>query len=187
VYYGRGLEPRKIEVPHRDFATVVRARKTTHLFDLGLGGEAVAVIREIQRHVLKDSVYYHLDFMHVDMNEKVVVDVPVELKGVPIGVKDDGGVLGHPHKSVKVECLPALIPEKIVVDVSALKIGDSVHVRDVSLVNVVIKHAPDEVLAVVTRPTAGSSEKPAAEDAAAAAAPEKGDKSDKAEKPAGKK
>jgi large subunit ribosomal protein L25 len=178
VYYGHGLEPKKIEVPHKEFATVVRAKKTTHLVDLGLGGDTVAVIREIQRHVLKDDVYFHLDFMHVDMNEKVVVDVPIELKGLPIGVKDDGGVLGCPHKSVKIECLPALIPEKVTIDVSALRIGDSIHVRDVSLVNVVIKYAPEEVLAVVTRPRSEAAAQPAAEEAAAAAP---------AEKPAGKK
>ena len=168
VYYGHDREPKKIEVPHKEFATVVRGRKTTHLFDLGLGGDSIAVIREIQRRVLKDTDFFHLDFMHVDMNEKVVVEVPLELTGVSIGVKDDNGVLGHPLKVVRIECLPADIPENVSIDVTALKIGDSIHVRDVSIPNLTLKHAPEDVLAVVTHPTREVVEKPAEEAAAAA-------------------
>jgi large subunit ribosomal protein L25 len=169
VYYGQG-EPRKIEVPHREFAAVVRAKQTTHLIDLGLGEGAIAVIRETQRHVLKDDLFYHLDFFHVDMSKKVTTDVHLEFVGVPVGVKDDGGVLGHPLKTVKVECLPADIPEKLSVDVSALKIGDSIHVRDISVPNLTLKHAPEEVLAVVTHPTRETAAAPAEGDAAAAGA-----------------
>jgi large subunit ribosomal protein L25 len=169
VYYGQG-EPRKLEVPHREFAAVVRARQTTHLIDLGLGEGAIAVIRETQRHALKDDLFYHLDFFHVDMSKKVSTEVPLEFVGVAVGVKDDGGVLGHPLKSVRVECLPADIPEKVSVDVSALKIGDSIHVRDLSIPNLTLKHAPDEVLAVVTHPTRESASAASAEGDAAAAA-----------------
>ncbi|MDR2592277.1 MAG: 50S ribosomal protein L25 [Chitinispirillales bacterium] len=171
VYYGHG-EPRKIEVPHREFAAVVRAKQTTHLIDLGLGDGTIAVIRETQRHVLKDDIFYHLDFFHVDMKKKVTTDVHLEFVGVPVGVKDDGGVLGHPLKTVKVECLPADIPEKVSVDVSALKIGDSIHVRDISVPGLTLKHAPEEVLAVVTHPTRETASAAAAEgEAAAGAAP----------------
>jgi large subunit ribosomal protein L25 len=170
VYYGPGLEPKNVEIPHAEFAAVVRARKHTHLFDLGLGSGSIAVIREVQRNKIKDSVYYNLDFMHIDMNKKTIVDVPVELIGVPAGVKDDGGVLGHPFKTVKVECLPTDIPEKITIDVAALKIGESVHVRDLSIPNVTFRHAPEEVLAVVTHPTREKAAVAAEEDAAAPAA-----------------
>jgi len=182
VYYGRGIEPKKIEVAHKDFATVVRGKKVTHLFDLGLGADAIAVIRQVQRQVLKDDVYLNLDFMHVNMKEKVTVDVPLDLVGISVGVKDDNGVLGHPLKTVKVECLPADIPEKVTVDVSALKIGDAIHVRDVSIANITLKHSPDDVLAVVTHPTREAAAKPAEEEAAAAA-PAKAAPA----KPAGKK
>jgi len=182
VYYGQG-EPRKIEVPHKEFAAVVRARQTTHLIDLGIGAGTIAVIRETQRHVLKDDLFYHLDFFHVDMSKKVTTEVPLEFVGVAIGVKDDGGVLGHPLKAVRVECLPADIPEKVSVDVSALKIGDSIHVRDLSVPNLTIKHAPEDVLAVVTHPTrdsgaaaAATTEEGAAAAGAAAPAPAAGAK-----------
>jgi large subunit ribosomal protein L25 len=157
IYYGTNREPMKIEVDKKELSTLVRGKNLTHLIDLGLstGGKetSIAVIRELQRHVYKDDLFLHVDFQHVDMNKKVIVDCPVELIGIPVGVKDDGGVLGHPIKKIKVECMPLEIPEKISVDVSALKIGDSIHVRDVKLANAVIKDSPDEVLAVVTHPT----------------------------------
>jgi large subunit ribosomal protein L25 len=156
IYYGDKREPVKIEVDKRELATLVRGRNLTH-----------------QRHVIKDDVFLHVDFQHVDMDKKVIVDCPVELVGISIGVKEDGGVLGHPIKKIKVECMPLEIPEKITVDVSALKIGDSIHVRDIKLENVTIKDSPDEVLAVVTHPTreeeVAATEEGAATDAAAAA------------------
>jgi large subunit ribosomal protein L25 len=156
----------KIEVDKKELSALVRGRKLTHLIDLGLsdGGKeaSIAVVREFQRHVYKDDLFLHVDFQHVDMNKKVVVDCHVELVGIPIGVKDNGGVLGHPIKKIKVECMPLEIPEKITVDVSGLDIGDSIHVRDVKLVNAVIKDSPDEVLAVVTHPTREEEVKPEA-------------------------
>ncbi|HEX7511087.1 MAG TPA: hypothetical protein VF335_07300, partial [Chitinivibrionales bacterium] len=91
----------------------------------------------------------HIDFQHVAMDEKVTVKVSVELVGIPVGVKDQAGVLGNPAKFLNIECMPVNIPEKISVDVSALKIGDSIHVRDIVVPDAVIKDSPDEVVAVV--------------------------------------
>jgi large subunit ribosomal protein L25 len=174
IYYGHNFDPVKIEVNHKEFSAIVRGKKQSHLIDLGIGkseSDSIAVIREVQKHVLKDEKYYHIDFLHVAMNEKVIVDCRLEITGVAVGVKE-GGVLGHPIQSVKVECMPADIPEKIVVDVTNLGIGDSIHVRDISVPNVTIKEAPDEVLAVVTRATRESEEiKPEAAAAASAATP----------------
>jgi large subunit ribosomal protein L25 len=156
IYYGEGREPVMIEVDKREFSTIVRGRKLTHLIDLGLSGgkePSIAVIREVQRHVIRDDAFFHIDFQHVAMDKKVTVDCPLELTGIAIGVKDSGGVLGHPVKKIKIECMPTEIPEKISVDVSNLAIGDSIHVRDLSIPNVVIKSPGDEVIAVVTHPT----------------------------------
>jgi large subunit ribosomal protein L25 len=145
-----------IEVDKKEFSAVVRGRKLTHLFDLGLsGGEkaTIAVVREVQRHVVNDDLFLNIDFQHVAMDKKVTIDCPLDLTGIPVGVKDAGGVLGRPVKTLTIECMPTEIPEKISIDVSHLEIGDSIHVRDVKVPNVVIKASPDEVLAVVTQPT----------------------------------
>ena len=156
VYYGIGREPMTIEVDKKEFSTAVRHRKLTHLFDLGLSGEGkttIAVVREVQRHVINDDLFLNIDFQHVAMDKKVTIDCPLDLTGIPIGVKDAGGVLGRPVKTLTIECMPTEIPEKISIDVSHLEIGDSIHVRDVKIPNVFIKASPDEVLAVVTQPT----------------------------------
>ena len=176
IYYGHNREPVSIEVDNKEFAAIVRGRKLTHLVDLGVGknqDDSIAVIREVQRHVVKTDRFLHIDFMHVAMNEKVTVEVPLVLEGLPLGVKE-GGVLGHPVKNVRIECMPMDIPERVTIDVTNLNIGDSIHVRDVSVPNIVIKESPDEVLAVVTLPTreaeVAKPEEAAAEGAAAPAA-----------------
>jgi large subunit ribosomal protein L25 len=156
IYYGEGREPVMIEIDKKEFHTIVRGKKLTHLIDLGLTGgkeASIAVVREVQRHVIKDDTFFHVDFQHVAMDKKVTVDCPIDLVGIPIGVKDSGGVLGHPIRKLKIECMPTEIPEKLTIDVSNLAIGDSIHVRDVVIPNVVIKASGDEVLAVVTHPT----------------------------------
>ncbi len=174
VYYGHNRSSLSIEVDAKEFATLVRKRKTTNLVDLGLGksqDDSIAVIKDIQRHVLKSETFIHIDFQHVAMNEKVTVRVPLELSGIPVGVKDNHGILDHPIKTVHVECFPMDIPEKVVVDVTTLNIGNSIHVRDVVIPSIAIKESPDEVLATVTHPTRESSVEGAAEGEAAAAAP----------------
>lgn len=205
VYYGHNKETENIEVDGNDFAAIVRAKKTAHLIELGLEGrkDSVAVVKEIQKDVIRDANILHIDFQHVSMDEKITVAVPIEVIGIPIGVKDDGGILGHPVRHLNVECLPLDIPEKIVVDVSALRIGDSIHVRDLKIEKGEIKDSPDEVVALVNRPMkeeevvaaapaegAAAAEGAAVEGAAAEAAPAAGDakaaKGDKADKGAAK-
>lgn len=172
IYYGRKREAENIEINANDFIQLVRAKKTRNLINLGLSeesGDTVAIIKEIQRDTINRKVFLHIDFQRVAMDEKVTVGVPVELTGLPpIGVKEMGGVLQHPAKIIRVECLPANIPEKISVDVSMLKIGDSVHIRDISVQNGVIKDSPDEVVAVVIQPTAEEVKAPEVEEGAEA-------------------
>ena len=153
IYYGKTTNPVCIEVDEHEFAAIVRKRHLTHLIDLGLGSsqeESIAVIKDVQRHVIKDNFFYHIDFQHVAMNEKVTVHCPVEITGISIGVKDENGVLGNPVKSLIIECLPMDIPDKITIDVSNLHVGNSIHVRDISIPKISIKDAPEEVIAVVT-------------------------------------
>lgn len=95
------------------------------------GGEA----RVLAKNVQLDPITHHplhADFYRVNMERKITVTVPVLLKGEARGVKVDGGVLDFVHREIDVETLPANIPDSIVVDISNLGIGDSVHVRDVA-------------------------------------------------------
>jgi large subunit ribosomal protein L25 len=153
VCYGHGEHTEAIEINAREFSSVVRKKLTTHLFDLALDGskDYNTIIKEIQPHVLKRDTFLHIDFQHVNMNEKVIVHCPVEIIGIASGVKD-GGILEHPVREVSIECMPHMIPEKVIVDVSALKIGQSLHIRDLVVVGGVFKDSPEEVVAVVSLP-----------------------------------
>jgi large subunit ribosomal protein L25 len=92
--------------------------------------------------------------------------VPLEVAGLPVGVKESGGILEHPVREVTVSCLPASIPEKIVVDVSNLGINQSIHIRDVHVEGVDILNSPEEVVAVVSIPKAEVVAEPTAAEAA---------------------
>jgi large subunit ribosomal protein L25 len=169
VYYGHNRTAKIVEVDANDLLVLVRTRKTRNLVDLCLEeekGDSIAIIKEIQRDVLDNKKFLHVDFQHVAMDEKVTVKVQVELVGIPVGVKEQAGVLGHPAKFLNVECMPVNIPEKISVDVSGLKIGDSIHVRDLTIPDALIKDSPDEVVAVVIFASA-EEEKPKEAEAAA--------------------
>jgi large subunit ribosomal protein L25 len=168
-YYGHNRTAKNVEVDAKELLILVRTRKTRNLIDLCLDeekGDSIAIIKEIQRDVLDDKKFLHVDFQHVAMDEKVTVKVPVELVGIPVGVKEQAGVLGHPAKFLNVECMPVNIPEKISVDVTNLKIGDSIHVRDLTVQDAVIKDSPDEVVAVIILASA-EEEKPKEDEAVA--------------------
>ncbi len=154
VFYGHGEKTEHVEVNAAEYWALVRARKDGHLIDLGLPGksEAVAVIKDVQKHPVRDTDVLHLDFQHVSMSEKITIQTRVEVVGVPVGVKEEGGILEHPVRELTIECLPMDMPEQITVDVSKLNLGDTIHVEDLNIPKVEIKNSPDEVVAQVNRP-----------------------------------
>ncbi|MFH1782040.1 MAG: 50S ribosomal protein L25 [Candidatus Omnitrophota bacterium] len=114
--------------------------------------ERTVVIKEIQRDPVKDIVL-HADFQEISLTEKLKVKVQILSKGEAKGVKQDGGVLQHVLWEAEVECLPTNIPEKIEVDIKDLKIGDSIHVKDViAPEGVAILNDPEEVVFSVEHP-----------------------------------
>jgi len=115
----------------------------------GESGGIPVLLKDYQLGPLTEKII-HLDFIKVSMEEKVSVEVPVEIKGEAKGVKEGGGVLEHLLWQVKVECLPKDIPESIIVDVSDLEIGDSLHVEDLNAADgvKVITSAKDVVVAL---------------------------------------
>lgn len=94
----------------------------------GKAANKTVIIKEIQYDPLKGNLL-HVDFNEISLTEMLKVGVPVEAKGEAAGVKD-GGILEHILWEVEIECLPTQIPEKIEADISGLKIGDSLHVKD---------------------------------------------------------
>lgn len=92
-------------------------------------GERMALIKDYEVDPISGGLL-HVDLMEVAMNEKVRIPVAVHLTGTAAGIKE-GGILQHGMRQLEVECLPTQIPDFIEVDISALKVNESLHVRDV--------------------------------------------------------
>ena len=137
VVYGAGEKPTPVQIPTNAF---VKFRRSGHgenaLITLNIkNGKSTSekvLIRDIQKDPVKDNVI-HVDFQHVSLTKKITVKIPIHLTGTPTGVKDQSGILQQVLRELEITCLPTDIPEKVNVDVTALKIGDSIHVSDLSL------------------------------------------------------
>ena len=95
------------------------------------GGDARVLVKEYQYDPVTHQLL-HADFYRVAMDKLIRVTVSVVPRGEPKGVKQQGGVLDIVHRQIEVECLPADIPEHILVDVSELMVGQNIRVRDVA-------------------------------------------------------
>jgi large subunit ribosomal protein L25 len=128
-----------------------------------------AIIKDVIHDPLKGGIT-HIDFQEVSLEEVVRVKVPIEIQGEPVGVKVDGGLLEHLLWELEVECKAGEIPEKVIIDVSNLKIGDAITVEDLSLPSgVKAIEPPDQVIVHVLAPKVEVVEEvPAAEEEAAA-------------------
>ena len=131
VIYGHGETPQPIAVEFREFELALRGHKGSNaIVNLSVGGgEVTALVRDVQYDPLSRAII-HLDFQHISLTEQIEVEVPVHFVGTPIGVKDGGGILEHLLRTLKVKCLPTAIPTGIDVDVTALNIGQNLHVSD---------------------------------------------------------
>ena len=138
VVYHRGEESVAIVLPDKEISKIVRdAGGENILINLTIDkdkksrGRSV-IIKEIQHDPVKRNIL-HVDFNEISLTEKIVVEVEVVAIGEPVGVKQEGGVLDHPLRELKVQCLPTDIPKNIEVDVTGFKLNDSFHVRDLVL------------------------------------------------------
>lgn len=210
VVYGEGYAPTSLTLTANDLARVLHtAAGGNVLITLTVkpsdGGKAqpdrTVLIKEIQHHPVTTEVL-HVDFQQISLTKKIQVTVPLQFTGEAIGVKQDGGRLDHLLWEVKVECLPTEIPKRIDVDVSALKIGDSLQIKDLkapagvkllqdpnigvaACLQPVVEAPPEAAEGAAAEPEVITAKKPEAEEGAAAP-PEgggKGEKAEKAEKP----
>ena len=145
----------------------------TTILDVAIDGRAPvkALIREIQRDSIRPARILHLDLYEVRADEAITVEVPVRLVGVPDGVRNFGGVLDHSLRELELEVLPGDIPEHIDLDVTALAIGHSLFVRDITIPKGRVLNDPDTPVCSVVAPR--TEETPAVpEESAATAEPE---------------
>jgi large subunit ribosomal protein L25 len=177
IVYGHDFEPQAVAFSAAEFDSLLRHRSGTMIIDLkvaGAGGDRLTVIREIQRNPVNGRVL-HVDLQRISLKEKVHVQVPLHVIGVSPGVKEDGGILEYPVRSLDVKCLPNQIPDHFELDISSLRIGDAIHVRDLPIDHQLFEvlNEPEMVVVTVSAPRLlkTEAEAPAAEVAAEGAEP----------------
>jgi large subunit ribosomal protein L25 len=170
VIYGKAA-PQPLQVSAREISKLLaHAVGENILVDLevednGAVTNRMALIKDVQHQAIGGAPI-HVDFNEVDMNEKIRASIPVETTGEAAGVKG-GGILEQSVRSLHVECLPKDLPETISIDVSALNVGDSIHVKDIQLPAGVV--ALDEAELTVIHVAAPNVQEPAPGEAGAAA------------------
>jgi large subunit ribosomal protein L25 len=154
VLYGHGQTPVAVNIGARTLQLALQQHKGGNaIVNLAIdGGEFTALIRDVQYDPINHDIL-HLDFQHISLTESVDVEVAVHLVGIPVGVKDGGGILEHITRTIEVRCLPTAIPPAIDVEVTHLNIGESVHVRDIVVQDMEVLSDPDSTIATVGAPT----------------------------------
>ncbi len=136
VVYGLEEEPMPVEVAFGDIESARRSGGEHAVIDLkvksGEGEEMTVpvIVRDEQFHPVRGELL-HVDFYRVSLTKEITSEVPLETYGEPAGLQF-GGILEHSLRELEVKCLPDRLPEKIELDVSALNIGDSLHVSDIT-------------------------------------------------------
>jgi large subunit ribosomal protein L25 len=174
IIYGRQAQPQTLEVSAKEMEDLIHHSVSENLLvDLAVKDDArpkrLALVQEVQHHPL-DGKVLHVDFHEIAENEKVTISIPVETTGEAEGVKTDGGVLEHVLFKIKVRGLVKDIPELITVDVTALKIGEAIHLGEIKT-PAGVELIGDKQIPVIAVAAPRTEEEEAAEAAEAAAAP----------------
>ena len=174
VIYSDGGTARTVSLPKHEFEQMLRHHASEHVMikiQIDNGAEESVLLKEVQHNALSGSVV-HVDMQKVDMNKKLRVEVPVELVGEAEGVRTQGGVLDHLLHHVQIECFPADIPEEICVDVTGLKLGETLTIKDIKIGSAKYSILMDADVGVASVSLPKVVEEPVAEEGAATAAPE---------------
>jgi large subunit ribosomal protein L25 len=132
VVYGAGQDAVAVAVDPKVITRILHSDSGHNtIFDLNVEGSSVvkAMIVDWQHEPIKGTLL-HIDLKRIAMDKTMRVSVPIQLVGVPVGVKTQGGILEHVMREVEVECLPNDIPSHLDVDVSGLEINGAIHVSD---------------------------------------------------------
>ncbi len=153
VVYGHNFGPIPVQVELEELKRLLHHESIeSMLIRMKLNGrEETVMIKEIQRHPVTYDIL-HVDFHRVSLTEEVTTRVPIELVGESIGVKE-GGILEFLLRELEIKCLPTEIPEHITIDVSRMRIGDSLRVGDLELKEgITVLDDPDTVIVLIAAP-----------------------------------
>lgn len=136
IVYGAKTDAAKLSIDTAEFVKIIRLNGSTGLFfnlkvDGDSGARRIAMLKDVQMDTFSLN-YLHVDLQEIDMDTMVTVSVPVETIGESNGVKE-GGLLQIIRRELDVICKPADTPDSVQIDITALEIGDAVHVEDIDL------------------------------------------------------
>ncbi|MBI3323873.1 MAG: 50S ribosomal protein L25 [Candidatus Omnitrophica bacterium] len=202
VVYGKSTTPANVLVERRQVEKLLLGQASEHSLvtlrcesDGAPAWEKPVLVKQVQRDPVHGGIQ-HVDFHAIVLTEQIRIKIPLMLLGEAVGVKQDGGILEHFFREIEVECLPTEIPRQVEYEISHLKIGDTVHAKELAappgarittdpdavIVSVLTpkEEKPEEVTEAPAEPEVIREKKPEAE--AEGAASEAGGKAEKSEK-----
>jgi large subunit ribosomal protein L25 len=156
ILYGEKKAAQALSVSPKEIVAILRSASGANtLFDVELeGARRKVILKDYQVEPIKGRLL-HADFYEVALDKELDVMVHIELTGVPVGVKVQGGILDFVTRELSVSCLPTDIPEKISVDVAGLEMGKHIRVSDLTIpAKVRVNTDSDVVVAHVVAPRA---------------------------------
>jgi large subunit ribosomal protein L25 len=152
VLYGGG-ENIPLSLQPQELLKILSSGENTILqleIDDEVGEDRKAIVRDLQRHPLKETLL-HADLYRISMDVEITVSVPIVLQGTSREVTDVGGIINQLLHEVEIQCLPSLIPHELTIDVSHLSIGEVLHVQDLPVPQgIQVLAAAGEVVASVS-------------------------------------
>lgn len=139
IIYGKRKSPLPVSFNTNNFLKIVHGEAHENMLfkveikdqkSKNMSNVSNVIIKEMQFDPVKGTLL-HVDLFEVSMDQTIEVHVPIETINEAIGVKEEGGLLDHVARDILVECLPDNLPERIEVDVSNLRLGEAIHIRDI--------------------------------------------------------
>lgn len=166
IFYGPGIQPMMLTVEHEDLRRLTQKGKGDNiLLDLQIrDGEETrtrkAMLKDMQIRP-GDDLIVHADFYEISMDREITVRVPLRFVNTPVGIAN-GGILEAVTREITISCLPGKMQEILEVDVRALDLGDSLHVRDIVFPEGITPVDPEHLTLVVVKvPSSGEAKKTA--------------------------
>jgi len=158
VIYGHNEETVHITLEKEKILKIITTlRGEPALFDIDIDTKkSIAIIKSYQKNVLTDRLQ-HIDFQFVHKGEPLKIHIPVVTKGSPEGVKA-GGIIEISTREVDIEAIPSKLPEHIEIDITALNIGQGIHIKDIDFGDIICHNDPNQMVVSVIAPRAIVSE-----------------------------
>ena len=162
VVYGQGMESTSVYIDAREFRNALKTEAGSNIIlniELGEKDKVTALARQIQRHPYKDE-FVHVDLIKVDLTQTVEAEVQINYLGIPIGVKEEGGLVQTINNTLRISALPTNIPTSLDIEIAHLNVGENVIASDIELPEGVTlaNEDDDSVMVIVTLPRAAVEE-----------------------------